>query len=258
MSTPVVPLVVTQLGRTREREPRESLRAVPTLVGSVLAAAALAGAVSAPLVETKVAVSTEVVRAVVVGTFALAGAFALSRRPAERQPILALLATALAGAATACSALIVAHAHGTAVSSVLLSFAHVAEPVALALFPVAAMHFLLGLPDGSCRLSRAVIGIGYLVGTGVGIALWARRPSLPLWPILVEQTGSVTGPPIVAGGFVWAIGGGGNLEALSPTSGAVVRQFQLGSEANHFPTPSAGDGRLFAPASNRVVAFAGR
>ena len=72
------------------------------------------------------------------------------------------------------------------------------------------------------------------------------------------QAGSVTGPPIVAGGFVWAIGGGGNLEALNPTSGAVVQQFQLGSEANHFPTPSVGGGRLFAPASNRVVAFAGR
>jgi signal transduction histidine kinase len=48
------------------------------------------------------------------------------------------------------------------------------------------MHFLLGLPDGSCRFSRSAIGIGYLVGTAVGVTLWTRRPSLPLWPILVE------------------------------------------------------------------------
>jgi signal transduction histidine kinase len=186
VSAPVVPIVVSQLGRTREREPRESVKAAPTALGALLAIFALVGAISAPLVDTKVAASTEIVRAVVVGTFALAGFFALTRRPAERQPILALLATALAGAATALSALIQAHAAGTAVSAVLLSFAHVGEPVALALFPVAAMHFLLGLPDGSCRLSRAVIGIGYVVGTAVGIALWTRRPSLPLWPILVE------------------------------------------------------------------------
>jgi len=187
VSTPVVPIIVNQLGRTREKEqPREVARPAPALLGILLAAVAMAGAVSAPLVDQHGDTATQVVRAIVVGTFALAGAFALSRRPSERQPILALLATALAGAATSLSALLEAHAHGTAVSSVLLSFAHIAEPVALALFPVAIMHFLLGLPDGSCRLSRAVIGIGYPVGTAVGIALWTRRPSLPLWPILIE------------------------------------------------------------------------
>jgi signal transduction histidine kinase len=186
VTNPVVPIVVTQLGRTREREPREAAKVAPTLLGTLLAAAALAGAVSAPLVDTTGAVATQVVRAVVVGSFALAGLFALSRRPSERQPILALLATALAGAATALSALIQAHAQGSAVPAALLSFAHVGEPVALALFPVAVMHFLLGLPDGSCRLSRAVIGVGYVLGTAVGIVLWTRRPSLPLWPVLIE------------------------------------------------------------------------
>jgi signal transduction histidine kinase len=186
VSTPVVPIVVSQLGRAREREPRESVKAAPALLGSLLAAAALAGAISAPLVETRGAVATQVVRAIVVGTFALAGLFALSRRPSERQPILALLTTALAGAATALSALIGAHAEGVALSPVLVSFARVGEPIALGLFPVAVMHFLLGLPDGSCRLSRAVIGVGYVVGTAVGVVLWTRRPSLPLWPVLIE------------------------------------------------------------------------
>jgi signal transduction histidine kinase len=186
VSTPVVPIVVNQLGRTREKERREATKPAAALLGALLAAIALAGAISAPLVDTHGDVPTQVVRAIVVGCFGAAGAFALSRRPSERQPILALLCAALAGAATSLSALIDAHAHHLVVSAFLLSFARVGEPVALALFPVAVMHFLLGLPDGSCRLSRAVIGIGYLVGTAVGVVLWTRRPSLPLWPILVE------------------------------------------------------------------------
>ena len=48
------------------------------------------------------------------------------------------------------------------------------------------MHLLLGLPDGSCRLSRAAIVGGYVVGAGVGIAMWTQRPALPLWPVAVE------------------------------------------------------------------------
>jgi signal transduction histidine kinase len=186
VSTPVVPIVVNQLGRTREKERREATKPSAALLGGLLGAIALSGAISAPLVDNHGDVATQVVRAIVVGAFGLAGAFALTRRPSERQPILALLCAGLAGAATSLSALIDAHAHHLAVSAGLLSFARIGEPVALALFPVAVMHFLLGLPDGSCRLSRAVIGIGYLVGTAVGVALWTQRPSLPLWPILVE------------------------------------------------------------------------
>jgi signal transduction histidine kinase len=182
----VVPIIVKDLGRTREKEHHEAARPAPAALGGLLAVVALAGGVSAPLVDTHGDTATEVVRAVVVGVFALAGAIALSRRPTERQPILALLCSALAGAATSLSAVLDAHAHGLAVSAVLLSFARIGEPVALALFPVAVMHFLLGLPDGSCRFSRTVIGIGYLVGAGVGVALWTRRPSLPLWPIAIE------------------------------------------------------------------------
>jgi signal transduction histidine kinase len=64
--------------------------------------------------------------------------------------------------------------------------ARVVEPVAVALLPVAAMHLLLGLPDGSCRLSRVAIVGGYVVGAVVGVVLWTRRPSLPLWPVAVE------------------------------------------------------------------------
>ena len=67
-----------------------------------------------------------------------------------------------------------------------LAVARFAEPVAVALLPVVAMHFLLGLPDGTCRLSRTAIGVGYVLGVVLGVVLWTRRPALPLWPVAVE------------------------------------------------------------------------
>ena len=187
MSGPIsAPIVVSQLGRTREKERREPAKPVPALLGVVLAAIALVGGVASPLIDRHGDLQTEVVRGIVVVVFALAGIFALARRPSERQPVLVLLAAGLGGMATVLSALIEAHGHGTVVSAGLLSFARVGEPVALALLPVAIMHLLLGLPDGSCRLGRFAIGAGYLLGTGLGIVLWTRRPTLPLWPIGLE------------------------------------------------------------------------
>jgi hypothetical protein len=44
--------------------------------------------------------------------------------------------------------------------------------------------------------------------------------------------------------------------ALAPDSGRVLVRESLGS-VTHFATPSAGGGRLFAPADRQVVAFAG-
>jgi outer membrane protein assembly factor BamB len=63
------------------------------------------------------------------------------------------------------------------------------------------------------------------------------------------------GPPIVAAGLVWSIGENGTLYALSPTTGSIVEQAVVGSPANHFPTPSIGDGLLLAPGATDVVAF---
>ena len=63
------------------------------------------------------------------------------------------------------------------------------------------------------------------------------------------------GPPIVAAGLVWTIGQNGTLYGLDPSTGAVRQQASIGAPANHFPTPSVGDGLLLAPSANRVVAF---
>ncbi len=63
------------------------------------------------------------------------------------------------------------------------------------------------------------------------------------------------GPPIVAAGLVWTISQDGVLSGLDPATGAVREQAPVGLPANHFPTPSVGNGLLLAPADDQVVAF---
>jgi len=63
------------------------------------------------------------------------------------------------------------------------------------------------------------------------------------------------GPPIVAAGLVWTIGQDGVLYGLNPSTGVPQDRVSIGVPANHFPTPSVGDGLLLAPAADRVVAF---
>ena len=46
-----------------------------------------------------------------------------------------------------------------------------------------------------------------------------------------------------------------DLFGLNPANGQAVEEFALGAEANHFPTPAAGDGLLLAASSNAVHAF---
>jgi hypothetical protein len=55
--------------------------------------------------------------------------------------------------------------------------------------------------------------------------------------------------------MVWTIGDS-TLYGLDATTGSAVVSFGLGSEANHFPTPSVGDGLLLAPSARSVYAFA--
>jgi hypothetical protein len=59
----------------------------------------------------------------------------------------------------------------------------------------------------------------------------------------------------VAAGLIWTIGQDGTLYGLDPATGSVRQQAAIGAPANHFPTPSVGDGLLVAPSADRVVAF---
>jgi outer membrane protein assembly factor BamB len=83
-----------------------------------------------------------------------------------------------------------------------------------------------------------------------------RATSSPPALHLLWSSGTGGGPPIVAAGLVWTIGQNGVLYGLDPATGKVRQQVTIGAPANHFPTPSVGDGLLLAPSSDRVVAFA--
>ena len=157
--------------------------------GGTVAVASLAAAcgVAAPVVARRGGdLPVEVVRAILVVAWAVAGTVAAIHRPSERQATIILWGTCLGAAAALCAAGLRAHTHGTAMSATVVAVARAGRPLTVALLPIAAMHLLLGLPDGTCRLSRTAIAIGYAIGTAVGIALWTQRPGLPLWPIAVE------------------------------------------------------------------------
>jgi polyvinyl alcohol dehydrogenase (cytochrome) len=105
--------------------------------------------------------------------------------------------------------------------------------------------------DGGSATVGTTVYLPCLSGI-VAVSAGATPPSLRLaW-----NSGSGGGPPIVAAGLVWSISQSGRLYGLDPATGAVRQQASIGVPANHFPTPSVGDGVLLAPSSDQVVAFA--
>lgn len=186
MSAPVTPIVVRDLGRNTDAPARDLPRPRAVMWAAPLALVAVAASIAGPVIDHTGDLMTQVVRAVVLTAFAVSGLTALLRRPDEPQPSLLLVGTSLAAFACLSAALIEASHHGMTIDGSLLSLARFAEPVGLALLPMAIMHLLLGLPDGSCKLSRAAIASGYVVGVAVGAAMWTARPSLPLWPVGAE------------------------------------------------------------------------
>jgi outer membrane protein assembly factor BamB len=105
--------------------------------------------------------------------------------------------------------------------------------------------------DGGSAVVGSTIYLPCFSGT-VAVGVTASPPALRL----LWSSGRGGGPPIVAAGLVWTIGQNGTLYGLDPSTGAVRQQAPVGAPANHFPTPSVGDGLLLAPSADRVVAFA--
>ncbi len=72
-------------------------------------------------------------------------------------------------------------------------------------------------------------------------------------------TSSATGPPTLAGGLVWSANrSSGTLYGLDPNTGATRSHLpipEVGSNVNHFATPSAAGGKLFMASGNQVTAF---
>ena len=103
--------------------------------------------------------------------------------------------------------------------------------------------------DGGDAVSGSIV----YVPCGSGVQAIQTSPSLSSqW----HTSSGAHGPPITAGGLVWSIGGS-NLFGLNPANGATVWSVSVGGQANHFPTPSVGDGLLLAPSTNQVTAFSG-
>jgi outer membrane protein assembly factor BamB len=101
----------------------------------------------------------------------------------------------------------------------------------------------------------AVVGTTvYLPCLGGIVAVRVQASPAGLRQLWSSGTGG--GPPVVAAGLVWTIGQDGKLYGLDPGTGTVRQQTSIGAPANHFPTPSVGDGLLVAPTQNRLVAFA--
>lgn len=86
------------------------------------------------------------------------------------------------------------------------------------------------------------------------------NPSPASVSVAWQAGNGANGPPILAGGLVWSIGGS-TLYGFSPTATTgnpqPVQSLSVGGEANHFPTASVGDGLLLAPSTDQVYAFSG-
>ena len=102
--------------------------------------------------------------------------------------------------------------------------------------------------DGGDAISGTVV----YVPCGNGVEAVQTTPLSTMW----QTSSGAHGPPITAGGLVWSIGGS-TLYGLNPANGQALEQVSVGGQANHFPTPSVGDGLLLAPNSDQVVAFYG-
>ncbi len=110
--------------------------------------------------------------------------------------------------------------------------------------------------NGSNDGGHAVAGSVVYVPCGAGVEAVQTNPSPASVSVLWTAASGAHGPPIAAGGLVWSIVGG-TLFGINPSDGATVQQLSLGAQANHFPTPSVGDGLLLAPIADQVFAFSG-
>jgi signal transduction histidine kinase len=159
-------------------------RPAALLYGPLAIVLAVVGAVLARDAEGQVG---QWVRVVLIVVWAVAGMVATRRRPEEHIGPLALRATALGAVASTCASLLAANGHGIDLSSAVIDLVQFVEALAVGLLPIAAMHVILGLPDGYCRVARWAIVAGYPIGAVIGILLWTQRPGILLWVVVLES-----------------------------------------------------------------------
>ena len=98
--------------------------------------------------------------------------------------------------------------------------------------------------EGGAAVVRTTVYLPCTTGP-IAVQVSASPPGLRL----LWSSSAGGGPPIVAAGLVWTMDPDGVLYGLNPTSGAVQEHAQVGVPANHFPTPSVGDGLLLVAAA---------
>jgi hypothetical protein len=145
----------------------------------------------------------------------------------------------------------------------LLNGAHLGNPTNVSAPLVEASGFCSGVSDGGSVYDPANSTI-YAACSG-GLKALSLGPGSP--PSLTAKAGflapsGATGPPMIAGGLVWATNSGGTLYGLDPTSGTTRSRFSIpeavsgsGTDVNHFESPSAGGGRLFVGSGSQVTAY---
>jgi outer membrane protein assembly factor BamB len=118
---------------------------------------------------------------------------------------------------------------------------------------VSSLPLCNGDPDGGRAVQGSVAYIPCPNGV-TAIEVLAKKPYLKqLW----TDSDGAAGAPIIADGLVWTIGSDDAVHALNPANGKEVISIPFGAYANHFATPSVGDGLLLLPGTDQVFAFMG-
>ena len=75
--------------------------------------------------------------------------------------------------------------------------------------------------------------------------------------VLWSVTGFPAGPPIIAGGVVWAVSRGGVLSGFRLSDGTSVFSTAIGSVVTDFPSLAASGSRLIVPEGDKIVSYLG-
>jgi outer membrane protein assembly factor BamB len=118
---------------------------------------------------------------------------------------------------------------------------------------VASLSVCSGNPDGGHAVKGSVVYLPCPNGV-TAIKVSTKPPHLKqLW----TDNDGAAGAPIIADGLVWTIGSDNAVHGLNPANGKEVVSIPFSGSANHFPTPSVGDGLLLLAGTDQVVAFMG-
>jgi hypothetical protein len=103
-------------------------------------------------------------------------------------------------------------------------------------------------PDGG----HAVDGSVVYIRCPNGITAVKVSTNAPYLKQLWTDNDGAASSPIIADGLVWTIGGNA-VHGLNPANGKEVVSIAFGGYANHFPSPSVGDGLLLLPGTETLA-----